>query len=168
MKYLILITLIFVTQILIGQTLGKQYYDESPPAYVPPPIQEYKEMFNKAEQQYYKNREACNEIENYILKELQKLKVDTLNIAYRNGLKQNLETIKSIKTAGDYENHTMEIIETAENLQKNQLNYQDENEIILRDMERKLKIQEEENQKLKSEMELNKAMRVNSKKKNKK
>ena len=62
----------------------------------------------------------------------------------------------------------MEIMETAESLQRNQVNYQDENEIIREELERKLKIQEEENKKLKLEMESKKPSKVNTKKKTKK
>lgn len=101
-------------------------YAKSETPYVSPPTKEILQLLNNREQLYYKNRDLCNEIENILIEELQSLKIDSKNILYREGLERNIETIRKMKTKGNYADYSLQIVDIVDDVKKNNLLYEDE------------------------------------------
>jgi hypothetical protein len=157
MKYLIIL-MIFFNQPSFAQTLGKLYYSTSERKYIAPPIREIKQLMNNREKLYYQNRDYCNQIENLLIEDLQSLRIDSINTIYREGLKRNLNIIQRIKSDGDYAEYSILLMDIMDNIKNNDLYYEDEEEYSNDLLEKKLRKQEEETQKLKKELEYQKSL----------
>jgi hypothetical protein len=134
------------------------YSDPTRGTYVAPPTQKILAFRRAREKDYYENRDYCNQIDLYLIESFQSLKIDSINTIYREGLKRNMDIINKMKTEGDYAEYSMLIMDVLDDLEKNELYYEDEEEYNNNLLKEKLKKQEEETQKLKLELEYQKSL----------
>ena len=138
--------------------LGELSYSNSSSSYTSPPIKELADVMNQREKLYYSNLNKCNQIEIYILKSFQSLKIDSINIKYREGLRINLTKIRYLKTEGRYADYFLVINDIIHDLEINELYYEDEDEYRNKILNEKLLKQEFETEKLKKEIEYQKSL----------
>ena len=86
------------------------------------------QLLNDRENLYYKNRNYSNEIEEYIISSLRSLKIDSINTTYREGLKRNIKLIEKLRAEGLYADYYLSLTAIEDDLIKNELYYEDEEE----------------------------------------
>lgn len=161
MRNIFILTFIFNSFYIFCQSPFKNLqglsYNQDYSEYVPPPINEYKELGSKREAKYYENRKICNEIEVVIIQNLQSLRIDSINNVYRDGLKRNLQKIRTLKTQGEYADYTILLMDIIDDLNSNNIYYKNEDEYI-KDLllEEQMKKKDEEIRRLKAELEYHK------------
>jgi hypothetical protein len=157
MKPTILFFLLF-TGISYGQTLGKLYYNTTPRTDVAPPIRERQKLMTNREARYYENREYCNQIENLLIDKIHELSIDSINQVYRGGLHRNLKQIQTMKAEGNYADYSISLMDVMDNIEDNNLNFEDEDEYRNQLLEERIRMQSEETQRLKQELEYQKSL----------
>jgi hypothetical protein len=153
MKYLIILVILFYYPSFAQSNLS---YAKSKVPYVAPNTKEILQLMNEREQLYYENRDLCNEIESILTKELESLKIDSINILYREGLERNIETITKMKSERNYADYSLQILDIVDDVKKNNLLYEDEEAYSNNVLKEKLRKQEEETLRLKVELEYQK------------
>lgn len=153
MKYFLIFY--FFTIYGFGQSiLGELHYNNSKPrTYISKALNERKAILNNIEERYYENRRFCNELEAAILNDLKSLRIDSINKFYRDGLNRNLERIRGLKDEGEYEDYSVILMDITDDLISNQKYYKDEEEYEKNIFAEQLKQKEEENRKLREELE---------------
>jgi glutamine synthetase type III len=129
------------------QTLGQQYYNNTPQKYVSPPVSERTKYLDKAEESYYENKKECNDIEYSTLIELKSLKIDTLNVKYRSFLNKTLESIQKLKNEGFYEDYQTILQDLKHQLRMTKISMKEDEDYIIesaeKEKQRKKTIQQE-------------------------
>lgn len=157
MKYIIIL-MVFYYHSSFAQSGFNLSYSKSETSYVAQPTKEILAFRKAREKDYYENRDYCNQIERYLITQLRGLQIDSINTTYRKGLKRNMDAITKMKTEGDYAEYSMLILDIIDDLKKNELYYEDEEEYRNNILTEKIKKQEEETQKLKLELEYQKSL----------
>jgi len=159
MKYLIILTIFFCHSSFSQSNL---YYAKSKTPYVAPPTREILQLMNSREKLYYRNRDYCNQIENVLIEEFKSLRIESINIKYREGLKRNLNKIKNLKEEGNYGDYYLILENIVEDIKNNTTYYEDESEYSNNILQEKLKKQEQETFELKRELEYQKSLNKKS------
>ena len=155
MKTFYLIGFLSISVISFGQTLGELHYNDSKPAFTPPPTQSLINSANRAEQIYYRNEEVCYKLEKMLTEELNKLTIDTINLRFRREARDILHEINVIQREKAYELYTDEIIALIERINNSYAYYQDEEEYLKKTYERKLKELKKKEQQLDEKLKKN-------------
>lgn len=165
MKYFIIITIFFCHSSFSQNNLS---YAKSQVPYVAPPTKQILQLMNNREKLYYSNRDYCNQIEDVLIEDFKSLRIESINIKYREGLKRNLNLIQSLKEEGNYSDYYLILEDIVDDIKNNNLYYEDEDEYNNNILKEKIKKQEQETLELKRELEyqksLNKKLQLEKKK----